>query len=253
MPDCPREYALLRWKTGELPPAEVEQLEHHLTDCAQCREALEELEANRAAFQPNRQRNLQQVLGRLDQQAPAKQTRPRGWWSRGRLVGLSAALGTAAAAVVVLVVTRTDPSPAGYKGALGVQIVARRGGEQFFVEPGGAVQAGDALRFVVTTGRAGHLTVFSIDGRGTLSAFYPRGPGPTPLRLDRPGRHALAGSIVLDDAPGPERLYFVFSERIYDREAIQRRVARQPARGRVTAASIGLEGQLQLFVLSKER
>jgi hypothetical protein len=129
--------------------------------------------------------------------------------------------------VLVGALVRGGPPPApeqpaytGLKGTMKFQVVAKRGDHQFRVDPGAELRENDALRFVVVTDRGGWVSVFSVDSRGAVSPFYPDtepAGDPSPLRLDRAGRHELPGSIVLDDALGPEHFVVVFSPGEFDR------------------------------------
>jgi hypothetical protein len=89
-------------------------------------------------------------------------------------------------------------------------VFANRNGETFPVHDGTTLAAGDRIRFVVAPDGARYLLVASVDGAGTASIYYPYGgtqSGPTEGE-----RSELPGSIVLDAARGPERLYAIFSD-----------------------------------------
>jgi hypothetical protein len=70
--------------------------------------------------------------------------------------------------------------------------------------PGGRVRPGDAVRFLVSTPRAGHLVILGLDSAGAVSLYVGDGNGPE--RVERGARQAMPGSIILDATPGPERL-----------------------------------------------
>ncbi|MFN7144184.1 MAG: hypothetical protein ACK4YP_10430, partial [Myxococcota bacterium] len=63
-------------------------------------------------------------------------------------------------------------------------------------------RAGDRLQFTYRTPHA-RLVLLSVDGDGHFTLFYPEaGENGVPVT---PGeRHVLDGSLILDDAPGPE-------------------------------------------------
>jgi hypothetical protein len=167
----------------------------------------------------------------------------------------------AAAAVLVVVNLPAPPSVVeqrpeiSFKGKLAVQVVAKRGDRQFMVKGGESLAENDALRFRITTAFPGYMSVLSVDGRGTVSAFYPdSAPSitPDPLRIARPGRQELPGSIVLDDAPGPEHLIVVFSKERFNRREVHRRIKQKLGRGgKVRAADIGIDGELYQITVGK--
>ncbi len=68
------------------------------------------------------------------------------------------------------------------------------------------------MRFAYEAPEPGHLLILELDGRGVASVFHPfDGSASAPL----PARQGelLPGSVVLDDAPGPEYLFAIFSPR----------------------------------------
>jgi len=94
--------------------------------------------------------------------------------------------------------------------------VARAGGGAPELAAGDAiVHPGDALRFSYEAARDGYLLVLDLDGRGTASVLHPFGASAAaPLAANQ--RDFLPGSVVLDDAPGPEFVIAVFSPRPFE-------------------------------------
>ena len=76
-------------------------------------------------------------------------------------------------------------------------------------EEGTSLGDGDVLGFKV--GTAGHdaVVILSVDGNGAVSVFYPES-GDQPVPLTSNGMMALPGSVILDNAPGPEIFFAVF-------------------------------------------
>ncbi len=100
------------------------------------------------------------------------------------------------------------------KGSAQFQIVARRDGRVFPLDKfNRQLGAGDELRFVVTTSNTAkpNLLIASVDGAGRVTTYFPY-EGPESAHVDHPGRWEVPGSIVLDDAPGPERIFAFFSK-----------------------------------------
>ncbi len=162
----------------------------HLASCAECR-------AEQLAAAALREHFAVHVLPRT---LPVARRSWRWAW---------VAVPALAAAVLWLVVTRDRQDELGIKGDATWQVFANRNGETFAVHDGTTLVAGDRIRFVVTPNGAPYLLVASVDGAGVTSIYYPYGgtqSGPTGGE-----RSELPGSIVLDAAPGPERLYALFS------------------------------------------
>ncbi len=124
----------------------------------------------------------------------------------------------AAAAVLLLVDTRgADPDKRhdvapelAIKGGPALQGYALRDGRVFRVSDGDVLAAGDEIRFAVTPAGAGYVLIASVDGRGHATIYVPY-DGERSVVIDPRARTELPGSIVLDDAMGPERVFAVFS------------------------------------------
>jgi uncharacterized protein DUF4384 len=70
--------------------------------------------------------------------------------------------------------------------------------------------SGDAIRFFVEASAADHVLIGSVDGSGRATIYYPFG-GRQSAALDPRRAVEIPGSIVLDGAPGPERVFAIFS------------------------------------------
>ncbi|HEX7509224.1 MAG TPA: hypothetical protein VF550_20800 [Polyangia bacterium] len=194
----------------------------HLQSCADCRHRHEERRAFLEQFE------------RL-QAGPFWQGTRRGYLRRRasrRAFVLAVPCGLAAACALAFL-ARSEPGPAGsYLGAKGVGTVemhCRRVGRTFLLRPEDGVEPGDELRFVPRPASATvhYVQVASIDGAQKYTPFYPPSSAATSLPLPPPGQ-ALDGSIRLDAAPGPERLFFVFSPVSLPASAVEQ-AARQHA------------------------
>jgi len=166
----------------------------HLASCADCRAEQAAAAALRAHFSTH-------VLPRT---SPVSRRSWRWAWV------VAPALVAAAVLLVVIRDRGTAPDELGIKGGATWQVFANRNGDTFPVRDGTTLVPRDRIRFVVTPGGARYLLVASVDGAGTASIYYPYGgtqSGPAQ------GEHSeLPGSIVLDAAKGPERLYAIFSD-----------------------------------------
>jgi hypothetical protein len=262
MAECPSRFAIASWRAGDLPPDEAQRVEAHLNDCQSCRAVRDEIESNAAEYESRAEEHLARLLERLEAERPATEVVPLAPRRRSRVATVAIAVGGLAAAAVlalVLVPALLEPSDTDlqgdirFKGQLAVELVAKRGARQFRVTEGAELVAGDAIRFVVSTGAPGWISVFSIDGAGRLSPFYPDSDpatDPEPLRLGASGRHELPGSIILDDSLGHEDIVVVFSTAQFDRGPVHRAAARAGSAA-AAAAELGPDFALQIVRVTK--
>jgi hypothetical protein len=253
-PPTPSQLELARLVAGELPPEEARRVEEAALASPEARQRLEALRAHVAEYEQVAPRQLAALRQRLEAEGASSRVP---FWRRP-LVVLAPLAAAAAAVMLVLVLRAPPPGPEDavrFKGALAVRVVARRGESQLVVQVGSELAAGDVLRFVVTVPAPGYLTVFSVDGRGELSPFYPEtdpAKDARPLRLERAGQHELPGSVTLDDAPGPERLFVVFSPEPFERAPLHARARELARRGAaVSAAALGIQGAVERIDASK--
>lgn len=244
----PSQLELARLVAGELSAEEARRVEEAALATPETRQRLEALRAHVAEYERVAPRQLAALRQRLEAEGARSRTP---FWRRP-FVLVAPLAAAAAAAMLVLVLRAPPPVPdeaVSFKGSLAVRVVARRGERQLAVQPGAELAPGDALRFVVTVPAPGHLTIFSVDGRGALSPFYPETDpekDARPLRLERAGEHELAGSVTLDDAPGPERLFIVYSPEPFARAPLHARARELVGRGAsVTAAALGIKGAVE--------
>lgn len=176
----------------------------HLDACATCRARADEGEALRAQLPP------ELMPGTL-----ARVRRHR----RVAVVSSTVVLVAVAAAVLIAFVGWRGGEPdrpadvvpeLAVKGGPALQIYAMRDHRVFRVTDGDVLAAGDEIRFAVTSAGAGYVLIASVDGRGQATIYVPY-DGERSVAVDPRGRTELPGSIVLDDATGPERVFAVFS------------------------------------------
>lgn len=194
---------------GALPEGEARAARAHLATCATCRVDADASAALRDQFERSA----------LARNVP---TRPR----RNPFWLVAPALAAAAAVALVFVTTRQHPREQpelAIKGDAAWQVVANRNGETFAVHDGASLIPGDRIRFAVTPNGAHFLLVASIDGAGTPSIYYPyegsESAAVTGERVEVPG------SIVLDAAPGPERLFALLSDEPITTAAVRSELA----------------------------
>jgi hypothetical protein len=103
-----------------------------------------------------------------------------------------------------------EDSDIAIKGDASWQVFANRDGQTFAVRDHTELAAGDRIRFVVLPGGARYLLIASVDGDRGVTVYYPY-HGERSAAIDGV-RFELAGSIVLDDASGPERIFAILSD-----------------------------------------
>ena len=194
---------------GVLPELEAARARAHVDGCARCRGDRDAASELRASFRP------------IAIVRPAR----RWWWLAAPML--------AAAAAVALFVMRggapaTEPDLA-IKGDASWQVFARRGEATFQVLDGAKLAARDRVRFIVVPDKARYLLVASIDGGGHASIYFPF-DGARSGKLDG-ARVELPDSIVLDDSPGPERVFALFSDEPLDAAAVSEQLRAIGTRG----------------------
>jgi len=195
---------------GALDEPKKKMAEDHLAVCATCRREHETLRKLRADFTSN---VLPRTLARVrERRGPSTVAQPRFW------VPL-----LASAAALALWTAGKLPSHAGStsnddavqaKGRATLQLVARHEGHVVPVDDKAAhLLPGDEIRFVVHAAGpdASYLLIASVDGGGRANVYHPYG-GATSAKVDHLGRWEVPGSIVLDESPGPERVFAFFSK-----------------------------------------
>lgn len=198
-PHCPPAAVLEGLSAGEAAP---EAVRAHVEGCTGCSGQLAALTSGREAFLRARPPEL--FLRQLERRAAAA---PRRRWLRPLLAACVPVL------LVLLIVPRLgEENGVRMKGDAFRVVVSRGGGAPELLAPDAQVHPGDALRFAYEAPEAGHLLVLELDGRGAASVFHPYGSA-TSAPLAAGQREFLPGSVVLDDAPGPEWLLAVFSPR----------------------------------------
>lgn len=175
-----------------LSSIERSRVEAHLAQCERCRR---DAEAARAS----REHCVQHVVPR----GFARPARRRQWlpWLAGAPV---------LAAAVVLLVLELRPPEIAMKGSPTLSTYVRREGQVSLLHDGATVRAGDEIRFVAVSETLPYLLVCSVDGAGKASVYYPF-DGSESGAIELRNRVELPGSVILDDAPGPERVFALFS------------------------------------------
>jgi hypothetical protein len=197
----PDALALHRYHLGQLEPEPADAIARHLAGCDRCQNDLGALEGDHRRFE-------REVFPLTRDAVEARGTRR---WRWPHLVPLVGAL---AAAAFLLVLPRPAPEPdLRAKGGGAMAVFVARGDAVVSVEDGKTpLRAGDRIRFVLWPSGQRYAVIGSIDGAGRATVYFPfEGKESAPLP-DGP-RVEVPGSIVLDDSPGPERVFAILSGR----------------------------------------
>jgi hypothetical protein len=151
------------------------------------------------------------------------------------------ALPAVAALIAVIAMPRHHEPTLGIKGGATWRVLAKRNAETFVVTDGQELAPNDRIRFVVTANGAKYLLVVSIDGAGYASIYYPYDGSESGEVIG--DRFELPGSIVLDAAPGPERVFAILTDEPLAADVAKQRLRALGARGN---AAIRATSQLEL-------
>jgi hypothetical protein len=236
---------------GTLPEERRRALGEHLVRCARCAEAQRVLERSADRF---RAEVFPRTVGRIEAAAGSRVSR---WWAEARLRW--AMLAVPAAAALVLVVglgTRREGAAPGVEPAISIKgrpalrLFVRRGDQVFTPDDGAALAPGDAVRFVVEPGGHRYVLVASVDGAGKVSVYHPYDGAGSAAVTGAPSVE-VPGSIVLDGAPGPERVFALFSDAPLSvaalRPELERMATQHAIRGTAAIAAPGAEQASFLF------
>jgi hypothetical protein len=243
--------ALDAYEMGLTSEAEQASIEAHLGVCGRCADA--QRTRKQAA-----ERFLRDVLPRTAAAATARTQSDAAWVKRFVFVALPLA-GATLFAFMATTVPREHQAPAplldpgadlGIKG-VGFRVFARRGERVTPVASGARLRAGDAIRFVLEPTGMRYAMVASVDGRGRASVYVPF-DGTESVAIDPGARWEAPGSVVLDAAPGPERLFLIVSAQPVSSDVVLdrlRSIGAAGAAGIRSVASLPLNGTAQASLL----
>jgi hypothetical protein len=217
-------------------PAAAPEARRHLASCPSCAQRLAEIEKARAAYLAAFPADgfARQVAARAQRASrePAIEPSSRRRWFAG-----FGTLALAAGAIALFALRPTDEirlkgGPASW------QVVAKRGERTWPLTDGATLRPGDRLAFTYTLAQDRFFLLLGVDDGGTVSQYG--GADGAPLRLAR-GSGPLPFAIELDERPGEERLFAVFSPAAIDgataKRALTDAFARARAQRRAVAAS----------------
>ena len=215
----PSKLALSRFAAGELTGAEETTVENWMTanpgPTATHQEALASARALLTPFDPAAIRTRADSLQHLGLELGVNRSGSSAWVGWARWVAP-----LAIAALVFLAVNIPHPNPVGTDGVVaGTPAFSVKGGDQllaFHAENDGlipydgrALGESDTLGFRVRTGAFERASLMSIDGLGAVTVFL---GADAPINLTSDPMMDLPGTVILDNAPGPELFIVVFDE-----------------------------------------
>jgi hypothetical protein len=262
---------LERYRLGELPRHEMEQLERRIARDGALRARIDALDTSDADL---RRRLVQEGLGdaiarRVGNRAAshvAPTTRalphipkPAAWVASGAVAILVTALIVAVARTPdrAAVSSRESGANAGedrIKGMGPALAVYRRTADGSETLADGAIaHAGDVIRVGYRPAGKGFGVILSIDGRGAVTMHLPP-HGERAAALKSESTVLLDDAYELDDAPRWERFYFVTSDEAFDVAPIVTAVRRAAASPSRTPVPLALASNLEqtTFSLQKE-
>lgn len=229
---CPSNFALDAFRLGlDRGPAD------HVKSCRRCNDWL--------AAQAQLEDQVAPVA------IPAERQRPRAGIVKYLLgLGLPVAVG---ASVLLLLVRPKPPTETAKGGSIPVEIARMRGGTLAWLPPQGSLLPDDSVRFFVGRNDVEdrYVLIGSVDGSEQLSRFYPAHADGCSVSLPGPGE-ALAGSIVIDGAAGPERIVVVVSHRPLCWSTIAEPVRRLALGAPVSGALAGADVHTTRLLLPKQ-
>jgi hypothetical protein len=195
---CPSEFALERWRLGELAGLPEEAaLVAHIQECPDC--SAKQTELAKASVPPAM--DLDAVWAKGRGQTPAKP-----WAQRWRL-GLAALAGASVA--LVLLLRHPTPETLTKGSAWRMSLVAKtKSGAVMRLDPGAPLSPGDRLRFeVFSPWPKAEIALLMFDGGGTVTPLAPSGDRSVTIEGGR--QVLLEEAVELDAQPGPERIVLV--------------------------------------------
>jgi hypothetical protein len=210
---CPSEFALERWRFGELAASPEEApLVAHVDGCPDCRRRQAEL-AEADCPPPDSDAIWSRAVagGFTGRQSPGLRwtTHPLRWVA-------AATLGVAFAATFVVAFRRHNPDALTKGGAWQLGVIAKaRDGSLRRLDPGAPLSPGDRLRFEVFTNRPrADIALVMLDSAGKVSRLAPAEGRSLSIFGGR--RILLDDAVELDGALGSERIVLVACDRAMD-------------------------------------
>lgn len=247
---------LERYRLGELPRAEMRQIEEALARDGGLQARLAALERSDGELAERYPAHLMaaRIRARLDAAGvPAGAGKPA--WIRLAPLGAAALLLLVAAAVPVMLREPDLTDVVRIKGAGPSLFLYRRVGDgSERLEPGARARGGDQVRLAYRASGKAHGVILSVDSKGVVTRHLPvQGRQSVPLRPD--AIVMLDAAYELDATPGWERFYLVTGDAPFDVEPLIRAAGDAARRGTVAsppALALGPGLDQFVFTLAKD-
>jgi hypothetical protein len=228
------ELRLRRYRAGELPAPEHDEVARHTGDCGACRARLKGFDDEQRSFE--REIPFERFAGGVERAQRVPRSRPRRFWTFG-------AVGFAAAAVGLLFVHPSQNRIKGTSTDAALRIAAASGGQR---EAGTfeTLRPGERARIGVRAETPRHLVAISIDDAGTVTPLYPERGGDLAVEPRRELTY-LPDSLEFT-GHGRERVFVLLSDGPLSVAEVEKaaRAAHAKAHGDLGAvASVRIEGK----------
>lgn len=224
-PSCPSDLLLDRLWAEELLEPEHASVRAHVDGCPECQRR--EQTQRQLAIQFLERAPRLELLAGARHEPSGRRTRPGSQLAR-RAGALLAAVTFAAGAYAALLWTQsgtnTDELPLRErsKGGLVLRYYVKRGTRIFEGAPRDTLNPGDAIQFGIKTQRSAFVAVFSVDGSGAASVYFPQSHEAARVPA---GDTLVPQSTVLDEVLGNEWLIAVSCASAFEVEPIRERLA----------------------------
>jgi hypothetical protein len=237
------ELRLRRFRLGELPAGEQEEITRHTSDCGSCRARLKGIEDEQRHFE--RDISFERFAGGVERARRVPRVHPRRAWT-------VAAAGFAAAAALILVMRpgRELPERHGWNnlkgGASAIMRIRTADGHAQRSAAAGSIEAlrpGEQVLLGYKVPVAANLIAVSIDDAGAVTPLYPSAGSALPV--DGHGDLRYMPDSLEFTGHGRERVFLLLSERplAVDEVARAARAAHAKVAGNLAAlASVPVEG-----------
>lgn len=229
-PDGVQDWLLERYRLGELPDAEQEQVRDALARLPQVRQRLDELDRSSPAVL--RQHPPAAMVAAVRERSRATRRRPPLRTGLHRWTPLAAAALAAASLVGLAVWNPWPATPPGadetrVKGLTPYLLLYRKAAADVErLQPSAVARPHDVVQLAYQAGARRYGVILSVDGRGVVTRHLP--VDGTQAAALTPGMPvALAQSYELDDAPGFERFVLVAADQPFAVAQIEGAVRRQ--------------------------
>jgi hypothetical protein len=193
--------ALTSFMVNDCSEQERARIRAHVDACAQCRDLLARLAAERDVF-----------LTRLPYSQSIGAARPVAPRRPAQLAyALAACLLVAITAIFFLPSLTTAPASR-IKGDVAISIFVKTENDRIEKRAGSEYHPGEQIQIAYSSGQFDHLILLGIEGNGTITDYYPQS-GDTSILIEKGQNLPLPNSILLDEYLGLEAYVAVFSPR----------------------------------------